>query len=169
MSRRASPRRRLVFGLMILVIACCIDEVRAQASPAPDFVLRSLERGNQRLSEYRGDVVVLSFWASWCGDCRRSLPQLNDLYARHRDAGLMMLGINLDQDPQRARQFVRVLELNFPVLMDADGVVSRLYAVEHVPRIVVIDREGVMRHVYDGADAAVPNLLAEKIVALLGS
>ena len=168
-ARKTSVRRRLALGLIIIAVACCIDEVRAQPSTAPDFALRSLERGNQRLSEYRGDVVVLSFWASWCGDCRRALPELNDLYARHRDAGLVMLGINLDRDAERAREFARVLELDFPVLMDADGVVSRLYAVEQVPRIVVIDRDGVMRHVHDSPDAAGSDVLVEEIVALLGN
>ncbi|HSN70388.1 MAG TPA: TlpA disulfide reductase family protein, partial [Steroidobacteraceae bacterium] len=82
---------------------------------APDFALRSLDQGNQRLSEYRGDVVVLCFWASWCGDCRRRLPQLNELYDEHRAAGLAVLGINLDEDAGRAREFARVLGLEFPV------------------------------------------------------
>lgn len=167
--RRVAYWLRLAFSLAIITIACVIDAVHADEAAAPDFALRSLDRGNQRLSEYRGDVVVLGFWASWCGDCRRRLPELNSLYERHRGQGLVMLGINLDRDPQRARDFARVLGLDFPVLLDADGVVGRLYEVEDVPRIVVIDRDGAVRHVFGRRDQVeAGGDWQSDIVALLG-
>lgn len=168
-SRRGSAYwLRLAFGLALIATACLIDAVRANDVLAPDFALRSLDRGNQRLSEYRGDVVVLGFWASWCGDCRRRLPELNDLYEQHRGEGLVMLGINLDRDPERARDFARVLDLDFPVLLDADGDVGRLYDVADVPQIVVIDRDGAVRHVYDRRDQVAADSWRSDVVALLG-
>jgi peroxiredoxin len=170
----AAPKRRtnrarivLCVSVVILAFAIPVESTPASGPSAPDFALRSLERGNQRLSEHRGDVVVLGFWASWCGDCRKRLPELNALYTDHRDAGLVMFGINLDRDPQRAREFARALDIDFPVLIDADGEVSRLYEVTRVPRIVVIDRDGAIRHVFDDAgDDGLPQW-REQILALL--
>ena len=163
--RRARPWRYACIA--ILALAFPVESAPTGGATAPDFALRSLERGNQRLSEHRGDVVVLGFWASWCGDCRSHLPELNALYTEHRDAGLVMFGINLDRDPQRAREFTGALALDFPVLIDADGEVSRLYAVSRVPSVVVIDRDGAIRYVFDEGGREAVQQWREQILALL--
>jgi len=117
---------------------------------APDFVLKSATGENLRLSEYRGDVVMINFWATWCGPCRQEMPLLDDLYARYSRVGFNLLGVNIDDDAGRAMQMVQELGVNFPVLFDDSKEVSRLYQVEAMPVTVLVDREGTVRHVHHG-------------------
>ena len=85
---------------------------------APDFVLKSLAGTNRRLSEYLGEVVMLNFWASWCGSCRQEMPQLDRLYATYRSAGFVVLGINVDDDVARALDLARALNVTYPMMLD---------------------------------------------------
>lgn len=117
---------------------------------APDFVLKSLSGANLRLSEYRGDVVLLSFWASWCGECRAQLRGLATLYARYRDAGADLLTVNLDRKRREAQETAASLRIAYPVLLDTAGKVSALYRVDSMPVLILIDRDGVVRKVFAG-------------------
>lgn len=116
---------------------------------APDFALRSFSGQNLRLSEFRGEVVVISFWATWCGPCQQELPRLADLNDRYAKAGLKTLGINLDDDAARAEAMGRRLALTYPLLLDQAKEIARLYQVNTMPLTVFIDREGVVRHVHE--------------------
>jgi peroxiredoxin len=117
---------------------------------APDFVLRSATGENLRLSEYRGDVVLINFWATWCGPCRQEMPLLDDLYGRYQRVGFNLLGVNIDEDSRRAMQMVQELGVNFPVLFDENKEVSKLYEVEAMPVTILVDREGIVRHIHHG-------------------
>ncbi len=117
---------------------------------APDFVLKSATGENLRLSEYRGDVVMINFWATWCGPCRQEMPLLDDLYSRYGRVGFSLLGVNIDDDARRAMQMVEELGVNFPVLFDDTKEVSKLYQVEAMPVTVLVDRAGTVRHVHHG-------------------
>jgi peroxiredoxin len=114
---------------------------------APDFALRAIAGGNVRLSEHRGDVVVLSFWGSRCASCRAQLEALNKTLATYRSAGLLIFGISVDDDPPRARQFAHGQSVSFALLLDPEKNVSRRYQVDNLPMTVLIDRSGVVRHV----------------------
>ena len=116
---------------------------------APDFVLKSLGGDNLRLSEYRGEVVLINFSASWCGSCRTEMPLLDDMYERYRTAGFQLLGVNLDHDRSKAQDMVDTLGVEFPMLFDEQKNVSRLYQVEDMPLTVLIDRQGVIRFVHE--------------------
>ena len=118
--------------------------------PAPDFALKSSTGENLRLSEYRGDVVMINFWATWCGPCRQEMPLLDDLYARYERVGFTLLGVNIDDDSRRAMQMIDELGVNFPVLFDSSKNVSKLYDVEAMPVTVLVDREGTVRHIHHG-------------------
>jgi peroxiredoxin len=118
--------------------------------PAPDFVLKSAAGENLRLSEYRGDVVMINFWATWCGPCRQEMPLLDDLYHRYQRVGFTLLGVNIDDDSRRAMQMVEELGVSFPVLFDERKDVSKLYEVEVMPTTVLVDREGTVRFVHHG-------------------
>lgn len=117
---------------------------------APDFALKSASGTNLRLSEYRGDVVMINFWATWCGPCRQEMPLLDELYNRYNRVGFSLLGVNIDDDAGRAMQMVDELGVSFPVLFDERKEVSKLYQVEAMPVTVLVDREGTVRHVHHG-------------------
>ncbi|HEX7157338.1 MAG TPA: TlpA disulfide reductase family protein [Burkholderiaceae bacterium] len=117
---------------------------------APDFTLRAVAGPNVRLQEQRGQVVMLNFWATWCAPCRQEMPRLDRLYERYRAAGFTLLGVNVDDDPQTAAGVASKLGVRFPVLLDTEKKVSRLYDLKTMPSTVLIDRDGRVRYVHRG-------------------
>ena len=134
---------------------------------APDFALKSAGGSNLRLSEYRGDVVMINFWATWCGPCRQEMPLLNDLYTRYNRVGFSLLGVNIDDDSSRALEMAEELGVSFPVLFDERKEVSKLYQVEAMPVTVLVDREGKVRHVHLGYKPGYEEKYLTQIRALL--
>jgi len=134
----------------------------ATGRPAPDFVLKDIGGRNLRLSEFRGDVVVLTFWSSWCGQCRDALSELNDLTTHRPGEAPVVLSVNLDGDTARATAVANSLHLGFPMLIDAQQSVARLYDVEHLPLTLLVDRDGVVRGWWEKEPAA-PDALARQI------
>lgn len=115
---------------------------------APDFTMRALAGGNLRLSEHRGDVVLVGFWTSWCGTCRAYLERLNRLHATYGSAGLVVVGVSLDDDDRRAASLAGAVDAKFPNLFDARKQLGPAWRVGDVPMTVLVDRAGVVRHVY---------------------
>jgi peroxiredoxin len=112
---------------------------------APDFVLKATDGRNLRLSEFRGDPVVLTFWADWCGGCRAVLTGLNALAAGQGDGSPVVLSVSLDADPARVATAARAIGLDYPTLVDGRQQVGRLYDVESLPLTLFVDRDGVVR------------------------
>lgn len=143
-------------GLRIILLVLSIFMGSSLASSgltgqtAPDFVLKSSTGENLRLSEYRGDVVMINFWATWCGPCRQEMPLLDELYGRYQRVGFSLLGVNIDDDSRRAMAMVKELGVRFPVLFDEEKKVSKLYEVEAMPLTILLDREGTVRHIHYG-------------------
>jgi peroxiredoxin len=140
---------------------------RLTGAEAPDFVLKSTSGENLRLSEYRGEVVMLSFWATWCGDCRAQLEELSNMYSHYQDAGVELLAVSLDQDGRQAGEMAAALGVSYPVLHDAGGEVGRLYEVERMPYMVLIDRAGIVRDVFEGYRRGNEQGYLERVQALL--
>jgi peroxiredoxin len=136
-----------------------------KGAEAPDFVLKSFSGKNLRLSEYRGEVVMLSFWATWCGDCRAQLEELGAMRDRYQDAGVELLAVSLDQNAKQAGE--ASANVTFPVLHDAGGEVGRLYDVTKMPVMVLIDRGGVVREVFEGFRRGNEEQYLEHVQALL--
>jgi peroxiredoxin len=134
-------------------------------SEAPDFVLKSVSGKNLRLSEYRGEVVMLSFWATWCGDCRAQLVELGEMRDRYQDAGVELLAVSLDQNARQASEMMA--EAGYPVLHDSSGEIGRLYDVTKMPVMVLIDRGGVVREVFEGFRRGNEEQYLERVQALL--
>lgn len=130
----------------------------AQGTVAPDFALKGVDGKNLRLSEYRGDTVILSFWASWCGPCRESLLKLNDLAAGQGEGAPVVLGVDLGDDMDRARSVAGSMQLKFPNLVDARQAVGRLYDVEKLPLTLLVDADGVVRGAWAGDADPIPEL-----------
>ena len=134
---------------------------------APDFVLKSATGENLRLSEYRGDVVMINFWATWCGPCRQEMPLLDELYSRYGRVGFSLLGVNIDDNQSKAMNMVSELGVSFPVLFDSRKEVSELYEVNAMPVTVLIDREGTVRYVHHGYKPGYEDKYLEQIRSLL--
>ena len=120
------------------------------SGPAPDFTLKSLDGKNIKLSELRGNVVLINFWASWCAPCRQEMPLLNKIHNKYAPLGFTVLGVNVEEQVANARGFIRDFPVDFPILLDSSNQVSKLYKVIAMPTTVVVDRDGNMRFLHQG-------------------
>lgn len=134
---------------------------------APDFALRSLDGSNLRLSEYRGSVVLLGFWARWCSDCRQAMQALNQVHAKYERAGLVTLGIDVDDTEEQAAAMTRSLGLEFPILIDTYKTASSQFTLKAMPLLVLIDREGRIRYSQAGFERGKELQLTEQLRRLL--
>lgn len=160
-------RITLLAALLYVLAASGIASSGLAGQKAPDFVLKSATGENLRLREYRGDVVMINFWATWCGPCRQEMPLLDELYGRYRRVGFRLLGVNIDDDSRRAMAMADELGVTFPVLFDEDKQVSKLYQVEAMPMTLLLDREGTVRHVHHGYKPGYEQKYLNEIRALL--
>lgn len=160
--------KNLTIGLVFFTFAATsLASSGLEGKLAPDFALRSSTGENLRLSEYRGDVVMINFWATWCGPCRQEMPLLDELYQRYERVGFNLLGVNIDDDSRRAMAMIEELGVDFPVLFDASKEVSKLYQVEAMPVTVIVDREGNVRHVHHGYKPGYEDKYLDQIRSLL--
>jgi len=160
--------KNLTLGLLVTVFAATsLASSGLEGQAAPDFALKSSTGENLRLSEYRGNVVMINFWATWCGPCRQEMPLLDELYTRYERVGFSLLGVNIDDDSRRAMQMIEDLGVSFPVLFDARKEVSQLYQVEAMPVTVLVDREGNVRHVHHGYKPGYEDKYLDQVRSLL--
>jgi peroxiredoxin len=138
----------MLSGWMLAMPAIALAVTEGEA--APDFTLKSRSGENIKLSELRGNVVMVNFWASWCGPCRQEMPLLDQLYDRYKDMGFTLLGINLDEEPGAADKVLKEIPVKFPILYDAKNQVSQDYQVKAMPSTFMIDRDGKVRHLHKG-------------------
>ena len=157
----------LLTTLLMPATVIAASDTTALMTVAPDFTLRSMTGPNLRLQEQRGRVVLINFWATWCGPCQQEMPQLNKLYDKYHAAGFVLLGVNVDDDAKHATAVATKLGLHFPVLMDSDKTVSKLYNLATMPSTVLIDRDGKVRYIHKGYLAGVEDIYDKQIRELL--
>jgi peroxiredoxin len=133
-----------------LILLASVAVAGTTASPAPDFTLKSNSGENLKLSELRGDVVLINFWASWCGPCRQEMPLLSELHDKYKDLGFTVLGVNVEENSAQARKLLKESPVSFPVLFDNDSTVSKEYNVVAMPSTVLVDRDGNVRYLHKG-------------------
>ena len=109
---------------------------------APDFTLTGLDGNRHSLSEYRGHVVLVNFWATWCIPCRAEIPELEVSYRKHQAQGVVFLGIDWKEGIDQVAPFVAERQVTYPVLLDSDGKVYSAYQVAALPETFVIDKQG---------------------------
>jgi peroxiredoxin len=156
--------------LLAITLVASIFQLHAQAAnkeKAPDFTLKSKENGNIRLSEQVGNIVLVNFWASWCGPCREELPKMEELYIEYQDLGFEILAVNVDDEASKADVLLDDIEVSFPVLYDTLGDVSKLYDVSAMPTTVIIDRDGNQRVLHLGYRAGDEKKYEEAIKLLI--
>lgn len=118
--------------------------------PAPEFELPTLAGDSVNLAGFKGKPVLLSFWATWCGPCRRELPVLNSLYSKYKDDGLVVVGVN-DEDKGVARKHLEKEGIGFPTLHDRKHAVHRMFRVGSIPTVVLVDKDGIVAQVFRGS------------------
>jgi len=148
-------RRVLLAGSVILsavlTASSLIASSRAAAptligKEAPDFVLKSMDGRNLRMSEFRGQVVLVNFWARWAGDSRQEMPALDRINTTYSRAGLVVLGVSVDEDLARAREFAGAMKVSYPLMFDTGSSIGRDYLLEKMPMTILVDRAGVVRY-----------------------
>jgi peroxiredoxin len=166
------PVALLASGMLCVAVAALSSAVAATAAPgllsqpAPDFALPAAVGSNVRLSEYLGQPVVLSFWSSRCSTCVTELATLDRYYATYRSSGLVVLGISVEDDPQRALDYAHAHQTSFPLLLDRAKSVSRAFRIDRLPTTVLIDRSGIVRYLHSDDRSGDPSYVAQ-IRALL--
>lgn len=132
---------------------------------APDFVLRTLDGGTVRLSDLRGTVVLINFWASWCQPCRAEMPEIVRAHTAEGGRGLSVVAVDLQEAEGPVREFAEQFGMRFPVAFDRTGEVARTYHVKELPASVFVDRAGVIRTIKFGPMTA--DYLREQLGLLL--
>lgn len=156
-----------ILSRFALVVSFGFLSLSANADPAPDFTLQSSTGENVRLAEQRGQVVMLNFWASWCGPCRKEMPLLDAMYQRYSSAGFVLYGVNVEEDNTDAKKLLKELGVTFPVLFDTESKASSLYNVDAMPTTVVIDKKGQVRYVNRGYKDGDENKYRDQIRELI--
>jgi peroxiredoxin len=161
------PLVRAVLGAALAIGPTLSAQAIAPTGFAPDFTLRAADGKNLRLQEQRGQVVLVNFWATWCGPCKQEMPHLNRLYEKYRASGFVLLAVNIDEDPRLAVGTAQRMGLKFPVLLDGDKKVSKLYDLSSMPSTVMIDRDGRVRHIHLGYREGLEDLYEKQIRELV--
>lgn len=145
-------RAVLIFIAISLAACSPIPDILISPAPeigseAPDFTLQDLTGTGVSLSELRGQVVLINFWATWCGPCRQEMPIIQ---ARYNDGGFALLAVNFDEGVEKVQAFVRELGLNLPILLDQGGKIQELYRVRGYPSSYFVDAKGVIQFIHIG-------------------
>jgi thiol-disulfide isomerase/thioredoxin len=141
---------RLLTACLISLMCVSLAGAAAVKGPAPNFTLKSLGGKNLKLSEMTGNVVLINFWASWCGPCREEMPLLNALHKKYAPLGFTVLGVNVEENLDGAMSFLKNVPVDFPILLDNTNKVSKQYKVIAMPTTVVVDRDGNIRYLHEG-------------------
>ncbi len=175
---RAYPRRRgivltaLVLCILPLLFVSCADRPQSLpggaeiGKPAPDFTLPGLGGDRISLKTFRGKVVLIDFWATWCPPCRNAMPGLNELYKRNFNRGFEVLAVSLDESPEPVRGFAKAENILFPVAVSGTDV-AKQYGVTQVPAVFLLDKNGIVVHSAVGHSPALEKRIAGWVEELL--
>jgi thiol-disulfide isomerase/thioredoxin len=133
-------------ALLAALVACAWPAAATDGSPtAPAFSLASRAGTPLALADLKGQVVMINFWASWCGPCRQEFPALDQIYAKYKPMGFTLVAINVESEKADAEKFLGATPVSFPILFDPDNKVSGSYGVSAMPTTFLVDRQGRVR------------------------
>ena len=164
---------RMVKGIakgLALVATLVLPAFAASSSgPAPVFKLSGRDGKAIDLAQFKGQVVMINFWATWCGPCRQEMPLLEDIYKKYKPMGFTMLAVNVEPDSKAAEAWLGKLAkpVSFPVAFDVESKVSKLYKVAGMPSTVFVDRKGNVRVLHRGYKAGEENVYLTQIRRML--
>jgi thiol-disulfide isomerase/thioredoxin len=141
----------------------------SSSGPAPAFQLSGRGGKSIDLAQFRGQVVMINFWATWCGPCRQEMPLLEDIYKKYKPMGFTMLAVNVEPDSKAAEVWLGKLAkpVSFPVAFDVDSKVSKAYKVAGMPSTVFVDRKGNVRVMHKGYKPGDENFYLTQIRSML--
>jgi peroxiredoxin len=158
--------KTFIFGLCIsslFLLPHCGKEKKTSSALAPDFTLKTLDGQEITLSKLRGKMVLLDFWATWCGPCRESIPHFVQIYKTYRENGFEMIGLSVDKgDDGVVRRFIESMEIPYPIVIAPEEVV-RNYKVTAIPTTFLIDKEGKIRERIMGFNSAIAQEMTAKL------
>jgi peroxiredoxin len=137
------------------------------SGPAPAFTLNALSGQPGALSQYKGQVVMVNFWATWCGPCQQEMPLLDQMYKKYKPAGFTLIGVNVDKEAPPVKELLARKPVSFPVLLDPANQVSKAYHVDEMPSSVIIDRKGDIRYIHRGYRPGDENEYQDRIRQLI--
>ncbi|MEM6991107.1 MAG: redoxin family protein, partial [Myxococcota bacterium] len=163
--RKIYTKTRLALGLR----SDSEQEITAEAEPAQDFALKDMKGKTVKLSDYRGKVVLVTFWATWCGPCKKEMPELKKFLAAHKDKGVAVVAINIDNFTERSKvkPFLEKEGLDTFDILYEDAEQLGSYNYRGIPALYVIDREGRVAHARTGYDPDLKNKLNNEVTALI--
>ena len=139
----------------------------SSSSPAPDFTLAARGGKSVSLAQYKGQVVMINFWATWCGPCREEMPLLESIYKKYNKVGFTLIGVNVEPDSKAAEAWLKQTPVSFPILFDTQSKVSKLYQVAGMPSTVIVDRKGQVRLIHKGYKSGDENEYQNSIRTLI--
>jgi peroxiredoxin len=161
----ARPLRALAASLIIALPALAVP---GASGPAPDFTLAARGGKQVALADFKGRVVMLNFWATWCGPCRQEMPLLESIHRKYSKMGFTMIGVNVEPDSKAAEAWLqKQAPITFPIVYDTDSKVSKLYKVAGMPSSVIVDRKGKVRVLHKGYKPGDENQYLDHIRALV--
>jgi thiol-disulfide isomerase/thioredoxin len=156
------------FGLLAASAVILASAAGAAVDPpAPAFSLPARGGATIDLAQYKGQVVMINFWASWCVPCRQEMPLLDSIYKKYKPLGFTLLSVNVEPEQKDAENFLKQTPVTFPVVFDAKSKVSGLYNVQGMPTTVFIDRKGNVRLMHVSYKTGDENLYMDQIRTLL--
>lgn len=135
--------------------------------PQPLLAAQDLLGKTWELAAFKGRVVLLNFWATWCGPCRKEMPLLEQIYQRYKGLGFTLLAVNVEEDSAGAARWLEDTPVTFPVLFDRDNHVSKLYQVTAMPSTVIIDRKGQVRFIHYGYTPGTEDQYQDQVRSLI--
>lgn len=142
-----------VIQLLVLSIALSFSALVSAESvnqKAPEITLPGMDGKTVKLSDFRGQVVMVNFWASWCQPCRTEMPYIEDIYKKYKKIGFTVLGVNVDENPAHGKKMLKEIPVSFPIVFDSDNKMIEKYEVQAMPSTYMVDRKGNIRDIHRG-------------------
>jgi peroxiredoxin len=162
-SAKSFFKRSTLGAVLLVAVATAADS----SGPAPAFSLADLAGQQASLGQYKGQVVMVNFWATWCGPCQQEMPLLDAMYKKYKPAGFTLLGVNVDKEAPPVKALLDRKPVSFPVLLDPANQVSKAYNVNEMPSTVIVDRKGQIRYIHRGYHPGDENEYQDRIRQLI--
>ncbi len=171
-NKNRTPVRVAILGILFAALIFAVyssfkkDSATVEVGDqAPNFSLQQMDGKQVKLSDLRGKGVVLNFWGSWCVPCKTEMPELEKQYQQNKDKGVVFVGVNIGESPITVKQFVDQVGVTFPIWLDQQREITRLYNIGPIPTTFFIDKDGVVKDEFIGQMSA--QIIQDKVAKIL--